>query len=148
MERSHWPRLSLKRAMRADSLRVVNWLHRIVGLVMLAAWMPAASLCLAECAGLVERGDCCADESGGKTDAAAHPCCALAAGLYKSHDNQPLVMAPDALATAQVASLISVTPSPSRLASLPPALSPPDLPVTWQFLFRTALPPRAPSLAS
>lgn len=134
--------------MLADSLRGVNWLHRIVALVMLAAWMPAASLCLAECAGIVERGDCCADEAGGKTDAAAHPCCFLASGLYKSHDNQPLVMAPDAFATAPMASLISVVPSSSGLASLPPTLSPPDLPVTWQFLFRTALPPRAPSPAS
>jgi hypothetical protein len=132
----------------ADSLRAVNWLHRIVAVVMLAAWMPAASLCLAECAGLVERGDCCADESGGKSDAAAHPCCFLASGLYKSHDNQTFVTAPDALATAQVLSPISVAPSSSVLASPPPTVSPPDLPVTWQFSFRAALPPRAPSLAS
>lgn len=132
----------------ADNLRAVNWLHRIVALVMLAAWMPAASLCLAECAGMVERGDCCADESSGQPDDAAHPCCFLASGLYKSHDHQTFVTAPDALATAQLPSPISVAPSSGGLASLPPALSPPDLPVTWQFSFRAALPPRAPSLAS
>jgi hypothetical protein len=129
----------------ADSLRVVNWLHRIVAVV---AWMPAASLCLAECAGVVERGDCCADESGGKPDAAAHPCCFLASGLYKSHDHQTLVTAPNALATAQLLSPISVAPSSGILASPLPTVSPPDLPVTWQFTFRTALPPRAPSFAS
>lgn len=132
----------------ADSLRAVNWLHRIVAMVMLAAWMPAASLCLAECAGLVERGDCCADESGGKSDSAAHPCCFLASGLYKSHDSQTLVTAPHALATAQLPSPISVTPASGNVASPLPAVSPPDLPVTWQFSFRAALPPRAPSFAS
>jgi hypothetical protein len=141
-------RLSLHRAPLAASLCVVNWLHRIVAIVMLAAWMPAASLCLAECAGVVERGDCCADESGGKPDAAASHCCFLSSSLYKSHDSQTLVTAPDALATAQLPSPVSIAPLPSRLASLPPALSPPDFPVTWQFTFRTALPPRAPSLAS
>lgn len=132
----------------ADNLRAVNWLHRIVAVVMLAAWMPAASLCLAECAGLVERGDCCADESGGKSDSAEHPCCFLASGLYKSHDHQNLVTAPDALATAQLLSPISVANSSGILAAPQPALSPPDLPVTWQFSFRAALPPRAPSFVS
>lgn len=132
----------------ADSFRTVNWLHRIVAVVMLAAWMPAASLCLAECAGVVEHGECCADESGGKSDAAAHHCCFVASGLYKSHDNQTLVTAPNALATAQLPSPISVAPSSRIPASSLLTASPPDLPVTWQFSFRAALPPRAPSFAS
>ena len=141
-------RLSLKHTGLAGSLPAVNRLHRMMALVMLAAWLPAASLCLAECAGFIERGDCCADESGGNADAAAHPCCFLASGSYKSDTHRPLVLAPDVFATARLASLISIPPSSDGLALSPPALSPPDLPVTWQFSFRAALPPRAPSLAS
>ncbi len=132
----------------ADNLRAVNWLHRIVAVVMLAAWMPAASLCLAECAGMVERGDCCADESGGKSDAAGHPCCFLASGLYKSHDQQRVATAPATLLTPVLPSPFSLTPASVEEAALRPAPSPPDLPVTWQFSFRAALPPRAPSFAS
>jgi len=126
----------------------MNWLHRIVAMLMLAAWIPAASLCLAECAGVVERGDCCPDESGGKTNAADHSCCFLASGLYKLHDNHSLLMIPDALPTAQVSSHLSVAPSSNSLPLPAARRSPPDLPVSWQFSFRTALPPRAPSFAS
>ena len=119
-----------------------------MAMVILALWMPATSLCLAECAGLIERGDCCPDESSGKADAAAHPCCFLASGHYKSHDYRPLMIAPIDLATAQVPFLISSAAPSERLAAIWPSPSPPDLPVTWQFSFRAALPPRAPSLAS
>lgn len=120
----------------------------MIAMVMLAAWMPAASLCLAECTGLVKRGDCCPEESSGSADAAAHSCCLLASGNYKSDAHRPLLVAPDALANPQLLSLVSVAFLSSNLALPLPALSPPELPVTWQFSFRTALPPRAPSLAS
>lgn len=120
----------------------------MIAMVMLAAWMPAASLCLAECAGLVERGDCCPEESSGNADTIAHSCCLLASGSYKSDTQRLSVVAPDALANPQLLSLVSVAPLSSNLASPLPALPPPELPVTWQFSFRTALPPRAPSLAS
>ena len=141
-------RLSLKQTSRADRFSAVNWLHRIIAMLMLAAWMPAASLCLAECAGLIERGDCCPDESSDDADTAAYSCCLLASGSYKSDTHRPLVLAPDAIATARRVSLISVLPSSDGLASSPLTLSPPELRVTWQFFFRTALPPRAPSFAS
>lgn len=126
----------------------MNWLHRIVALVMLAAWMPAASLCLAECAGFVERGDCCPDESSGDANAAAHSCCLLASGSYKSDTHPPLVVAPYAFVTAQVPSMILDAPPSAESVQPSPSSSPPDLPVSWQFSFRAALPPRAPSLAS
>ena len=133
---------------RLDTFASVNWLHRIVAMLMLALWMPAASLCLDECAGIVERGDCCADESSGPANAAEHPCCFLASGHYKSPDDRPQVSAPVMLATAQLPSLISFSPPAEDLVLPSLASCPPDLPVTWQFSFRTALPPRAPSVAS
>jgi hypothetical protein len=126
----------------------VNWLHRIMAMVMLALWLPAASLCLAECAGFIERGDCCPDESSSHTDAAAHPCCLLASGNYKSNTHRTLVVAPDASATAQVPSMTLDAPPSAESVPPSPSPSPPDLPVPWQFSFRAALSPRAPSFAS
>ena len=131
----------------AASVVAVKRLHQIMAIVMLALWTPAASLCLVECAGFVVRGDCCADESGGNTDAAAHPCCLLASGNYKSDTHRPVVIAPDAGAAAHVASLICVV-SPSEGLAPVCSPSPPDFLFSWQFSFRAALPPRAPSLAS
>jgi hypothetical protein len=138
--------LSLKHLSRCDTLNAVNWLQRIVAMVLLAAWMPAASLCLAECAGLVERGDCCPHESDGNPDVAGAACCLLASGSYKSDTQRPAV--PVLLACALPPAL------PDPVCSLAPSwrpspeASPPELPVTWQFSFRTALAPRAPSSAS
>ena len=126
----------------------MKWLHKVVAMMMLALWLPATSLCLAECAGLVERGDCCPDESSGNADAAVHPCCLLASGGYKSDTHRPLVPVPEVAAADRLASLISLAPSSAELASPPPAPSRPELSVTWQFSFRAALPPRAPSSAS
>ena len=142
------PRLGLNLMPRPDTFASVNWLHRIVAMLMLALWMPAASLCLAECAGIVERGDCCADESSGPANAVAHPCCFLASGHYKSPNDRPQVSAPVMLTTAQLPSLISFSPPAEDLVLPSLASCPPELPVTWQFSFRAALTPRAPSVAS
>ena len=119
-----------------------------MAVVMLALWLPAASLCLVECAGFIVRGDCCPGESNGEADSGAHPCCLLASGNYKSDTHPPLVVAPDALATAQVTSLIVDAPLDAEALKPSPSPSPPDLPVPWQFSFRAALSPRAPSFAS
>jgi hypothetical protein len=126
----------------------MNWRQRIVAIVLLAVWMPASSLCLAECAKLVKRGDCCAHDSGGKADAAGGACCLLALGGYKSDTQRSWVPVPILLAIALAPSLLHRLSAAARLSLPSPNASPPVLPVTWQFSFRAALPPRAPSSAS
>lgn len=75
-------------------------------------------------------------------------CSAVEGGLYKSEETQPGISMPVfGLAVSLVPSLDEHA---QALFSLPhfSALASPELAVTWQFSFRAAAPPRAPSLVS
>ena len=76
------------------------------------------------------------------------PCCTLASGSYKVDDNQRVTTISPVVAVVLLADLSEL----ASLADAPPAVVrtaiPPELSVSWQFSFRTALPPRAPSFVS
>ena len=127
----------------------VQWLNKAVAVVLLVLWVPATSLCLVERAGFVSNDDCCpssSDKAPGRSPPDGSPCCALASGKYRVNEERPVAMV--ALAVAFVALLnmaeLSAAPYLADSCSAPP----PELPATWQFSLRTALAPRAPSLAS
>jgi len=120
-------------------------------MVLLVVWMPATSLCLLERSGWLANDNCCSSssqDSPNKRPADATLCCALASAAYKTNDHRPV--APVAATMMQPALVTLAEPVPpwgkSPSASL--SLSPPELPTTWQFSFRAALPPRAPSFVS
>ena len=104
-----------------------------------------------ERAGWLPNDDCCTssaqNEPEGKVPGEVI-CCALASANYKVEDNRPPVLT----APLVVALLTSAADEPVEAVSYPEvstiAQSPPELPAAWQFSFRTALPPRAPSLVS
>jgi hypothetical protein len=122
----------------------VNRLKTIIAAVLLVLWMPAASVCLAENAGLLARNTGCCDDQSSETS----PCCALASATYKLDENAPT----KALPFAQI--FVSIVPANLDLS--PPqffcvaecGVSPPELLASWQFSFRAALAPRAPSSTS
>lgn len=59
------------------------------------------------------------------------------------------VSAPQPFLFIAVLSLVlEASPPDAQVASFVPSESPPELPKAWQFQHRTALPPRAPSVAS
>jgi hypothetical protein len=122
----------------------VNALKTFVATMLLAMWMPATSLCLLENAGLISKKDDCPSSQSSETS----PCCALASATYKMEENAPT----NALSPAQVfVSIDSANPDCSppqffRVAEC--GVSPPELSTSWQFSFRAALTPRAPSSAS
>ena len=89
--------------------------------------------------------NCHSTESSSKGDAG---CCSAEKSEYKAEQLRITIQTPDLLA-------ISAAPLLDLANSLPAEVSigiltagPPELPTSWQFSFRTALPPRAPSLAS
>jgi hypothetical protein len=129
----------------------VNLLKRVVALVLLAAWLPATSLCLIERAGWLSSDDCCpSNTQNGSDQKPSHEttCCALASATYKADDDQNVnVAAPIAVLVADWNSL-SVVESFGWSACPSLSISPPELPASWQFALRTALPPRAPSFVS
>ena len=128
----------------------VKWLHTVVAMVLLALWLSATMCCALERAGVPPFAQCCVDDT---TDAAPQApctdkgCCQLERATYKIEQaSVRLVALPVFVLDALVTPLVDDQNSPSVLGV--PVLVPPDLPVTWQFSFRTALPPRAPSIAS
>jgi hypothetical protein len=129
-----------------EALLVVslNRLKTIIAAVLLGLWIPAGSVCLIENAGLLAKNAGCCDDQSSKTP----PCCALASATYKMDENAPT----KALSLAQIfvsidsANLESSRPQFFRAAEC--GVSPPELSTSWQFSFRTALAPRAPSSAS
>jgi hypothetical protein len=119
-------------------------LKTIVAIALLALWIPATSLCLAENAGLVANSDHC----GGCPSSQASPCCVLASAAYKLDDNSHVV----ALSPGKLVSFFrdAVDAHPRLVVSL--ALSgcesPPEFQSSWQFCARAAANPRAPSSVS
>ena len=119
-------------------------LLQLFGLILALAWVPITSHCSWEsviggdffkCAP-VEKGDCSNDGDN---------CAAVESGTYKVPDATPAISAP----VFAVVLLQIPAPSvpPSRLIA-PSTAAPSQIPVSWQFVSRTALPPRAPSFVS
>lgn len=76
-------------------------------------------------------------------------CATIESGCYKSEERQVSVTKPCLAPAALALPLLSErTDFESAARLLAPATTPPELAHAWQFSFRTALPPRAPSLLS
>ena len=75
-------------------------------------------------------------------------CAAVESGLYKSEERQTLSPKPSFAAVRFAVLLLEITAPPSASRQDSPEPIPPELAHTWQFSFRTALSPRAPSLHS
>jgi hypothetical protein len=75
-------------------------------------------------------------------------CCVLESSPYRSDDSKP-VSAPIAVAAILCQlELIDLQQAAQHVPDLRLLTVPPELPKSWQFIARTALPVRAPSIAS
>ena len=125
---------------------VKRW-KAILSLLCLAIWLPATQHCsLENLPGLSFLR--CAGDTDGKSDCAGDSCDTVEKGSYKPSDNSRVAPAPVLLAVMASLQLESESLH-SQIASLEVAtFPPPDLPKGWQFMTRTAAPPRAPSFVS
>ena len=129
----------------------VRRIKAAVALMLAFVWLPAVSCCLIDASGLLGRQDCCAKEhshpaSGpGKCD---KPCGTLASASYLPQQSQLLIFALVGVPLSNCAKCLAEIQRPSCVCLVLPATAPPELAGQWQFFFRTALSPRAPSLAS
>jgi hypothetical protein len=129
----------------------VQPLKTIVTVLVLAVWAACTAHCAIENMSAVAGLPCC-NEDGGHSDQVPHApghcvCSAIQAGGYVSQDSSLSIPLPlDGVV------LFVVAPQRADLPTLPgnvePAASPPGVLEPWQFLFRTALLARAPSLVS
>jgi hypothetical protein len=119
----------------------VNRLKTVIAACLLAFWMPAASLCLMENAGWLAKNDGCCDPQSSEIS----PCCALASAAYKMDDNRRVALPAPAVVTRFFLDPPELIRPPNRFVCAESGVSPPELTQSWQFSFRAALTPRAPS---
>jgi hypothetical protein len=117
---------------------------------LLTFWLAASNHCRLEMIPGLGFLACCEGEGlpAQDKDCETDGCAAVEDSFYKSGDSQPSL---SALVIALAVWLLPSTeegaqPGPDRSSFS--ALAPPELPVTWQFTFRAAAPPRAPSFVS
>jgi hypothetical protein len=126
-------------------LSTVKRLKPIVALMMLALWVPATSHALLESAGFIHQAHADADSDDDHDHDAADGICAISSATTLTLKGAPSSVVLYFLPLG----LCNCFSPPTASHSLPfGALgpSPPLLPQSWQFLYRTAIPGRAPSI--
>jgi hypothetical protein len=127
------------------------WFAKSAAVLLLALWVPATMHCSLEIMpGFSFLQWCCGgDEAPGQDhDCSQDSCSAVESGFYKIEDN-PTVTPGLALPLAFAAwDWVAEQPAESASHFAPVSSVPPELPRFWQFSYRTALPPRAPSFVA
>ncbi|HMJ91002.1 MAG TPA: hypothetical protein VK530_14365 [Candidatus Acidoferrum sp.] len=124
-------------------------LTRMSAFVILAIWLLAMNLCARECSSFEADDLCCPKATGKATEqpVSVPSNCFFASALTTKvqQDDQihDLVSLPCVLASWLAADQLAASPTP-----LPAPKSAPPCLQSWQFLTRTALQPRAPSVVS
>ena len=141
---------SLNNVLPRGILSGVTRFTKCVAVLLLALWMPVTMHCELVTLPGFSFLQCCCGEDGDQQqagDCEEDVCGAVESGFYKIEDNPTLapgLVMMVVLATDWVAEALSAaTPQIET-----PSAAPPELPRVWQFSYRTALPPRAPSLAA
>jgi len=119
-------------------------------LLLVALWPLVASHCRMEQLPGFEFLACASEDSGEthQQGCETDSCASVESGLYKTEDGTHAVPTPPmCLSPFLGASLLDAVHS-AGAESLALDVAPPHLRSSWQFAFRTALPPRAPSLVS
>jgi hypothetical protein len=129
----------------------VTWFAKSAAVLLLALWVPATMHCTLETMpGFSFLQWCCGtDEAPAQDhDCSQDFCSAVESGFYKIEDNPTL--APGLALLLAFATWNGVAEPAAECAPdfLPASSAPPELPRFWQFSYRTALPPRAPSLVA
>lgn len=133
-----------------SSLVNVSWVKTGVALALLAIWLPATMWCALERAGVPFFEKCCVEGScdgSSKEPFTGKDCCLLAAGAYQVPSSAPLLVTPQFVLSFLQQVFVEPSVDSPGFYGLSES-SPLELSVAWQFVSRTALPVRAPSLAS
>jgi hypothetical protein len=129
---------------------LMTWLSKAMAVLLALLWVPLATHCDWEHLPGLESLACC-DQAGTAphqdNDCQTDVCASVESGDYKLEERTVSAPTPVLVAVAVVPLLASALENPSATV---PAISsvPIELPQLWQFAFRTAAPPRAPSFVS
>ncbi|MBL9207388.1 MAG: hypothetical protein JNN01_20070 [Opitutaceae bacterium] len=130
-------------------MKTVARLTKVAAMLALVVYGLAALHCFLEgVPGFDFLKTCCfADSGAANTGDCESGDCAVESGKYRAEELTVSVPQPPLLLALLFVAIELPLPEP-QLESLVASESPPELPKIWQFYFRTALPPRAPSIAS
>ncbi len=125
----------------------VRRLFTVVAFLLIGCWAPLTAHCNLDRLPAFEFLKCAQDaQPAGDCDDTA--CDSVESGLYKTQEHPELNLSPVLEVVCFALFLVEPDNANDSAFECAPTVSPPDLPVTWQFSFRTALPPRAPSITS
>ena len=127
------------------SLGAVKFLQRLCGFAVLALWLVATHHCqLEDVPGLAFLR--CASPAPASSHCEGDSCQIVESGAYKLSDTRAYVPVAPLVAVNVPAEVLEDSAEAEGGAAI--EALPPELPQCWQFISRTALPVRAPSLAS
>ena len=144
-------RFSLNRTGGASILSGVTWFTKSVAVLLLALWVPVTMHCALETMpGFSFLQWCCGvdDTSEPDHDCSQDFCSAVESGFYKIEDNPALTPGLALVPAFAAWNWLAEPPANTAPDFIPASSAPPELPRFWQFSYRTALPPRAPSLVA
>jgi hypothetical protein len=120
--------------------------YKLTALVFMVLWVPITAHCYLEKLPGLEFLQCAADGTG-NSSCEGQGCCAVESEFYKVSDAGDCVAVVPVLAVVMLPRLLDdALETDEGLAGF--EILPPELPQSWQFLSRTALPIRAPSFVS
>lgn len=137
---------------RINIISSVRALKTFFVLLLLGTWFPCTVRCSMEMMASVEPLACCDNSKVGndssQTPASSEQCVCtwMRSGGYAFQKCAPLNAPEDVLLLFTLSPHIEESPTDPALPKF--VFSPPELSTSWQFYFRTASPPRAPSIAS
>ena len=129
----------------------MRWWQKAAASVLVAIWLPVTWCCLLESAGVVPGDLICRDsceDKGRPVSGSGDACAALESATYRTNDQQPLVLQPVFADLISFTAAILIQPVPTGAIARRPSAADPGFPTSWQFLLRTALPPRPPSVVA
>jgi len=135
---------------RTCTLGAVSKLTKVFAMLTLALWGPASMHCTLEALpGLDFLKTCCFADAApsAHNGCESDGCGAVEDGGYRAED-QPVSAPLPLLVLAALTSAPAATRLEFQARFVVGSLAPPELPQAWQFSYRTALPPRAPSLVA
>ena len=122
-------------------------LHQLVALILAVLWIPVAGHCIFEKMPGLEFLKCAADTEQGDCSGSGDACSQIENPNYKLSDTKVVIPQPAFAVLFHILIQNSVR-NPVENQTPASVEVPPEISTTWQFSFRTALPPRAPSFVS
>ena len=126
----------------------VRYFRNIVFALAAFLWLPVSVHCQLETVPGLEFLRCATEGQNSEGNCNDSGCCAVEKSQYKSEQSRPTVISADVLPMPSARILDTANSLPAEVSIGILTAAPPELVQTRHFLSRTALPARAPSIAS